>query len=193
MKRVCIFCGSYNGVRTEYAEMASVLATGLAERGIEIVYGGSKVGLMGIVADAALAAGGKVIGVIPKSLMDRELAHARLTALHVVGTMHERKALMAELSDGFIALPGGFGTLDELFEIVTWAQLGLHRKPIALLNVLGFYAPLIEMAQHLVREGFVTRPVNDLIVAADNPQTLLNTLETYVPPYVDKWIKKEDL
>lgn len=193
MKRVCIFCGSYNGTRAEYAEMARLLAIGLAERGIEIVYGGSKVGLMGVIADAALAAGGTVIGVIPQSLMDRELAHERLTALHVVGTMHERKAMMAQLSDGFIALPGGFGTLDELFEIVTWAQLGLHRKPIALLNVLGFYAPLIEMAKHLVSEGFVTRPVNDLLVSADNPETLLNTLQTYVPPYVDKWIKKENL
>jgi uncharacterized protein (TIGR00730 family) len=153
--RVCVFCGSAFGSRPVYAEVARSFGRGLAARGIGVVYGGASVGLMGELADAALAAGGEVIGVIPRSLVAREIAHAGLTELHVVETMHERKALMAELSDAIVALPGGAGTLDELFETLTWRQLGLHAKPIVLLDVDGFFEPLVALADHLVAEGFV--------------------------------------
>lgn len=155
LQRVCVFCGSASGARPEYAESARKLGTALAERGIGVVYGGASVGLMGAVADAALAAGGEAIGVIPQALVDREVAHEGLTDLRVVGSMHERKALMAELSDAFVALPGGMGTLEELFEIFTWRQLGLHAKPIWLLDVAGYWAGLEAFLGHAEAEGFL--------------------------------------
>ncbi len=153
--RICVFCGSAAGTRPEYAEAAAELGTALATRGLGLVYGGASVGLMGVVADAALAAGGEVVGVIPQALVDREVAHPGLTELHVVGTMHERKARMAELSGAFVVLPGGMGTLEELFEVVTWSQLGLHAKPIVLLDVAGYWAGLAAFLDHAGAEGFV--------------------------------------
>src|SRR5512142_817811 len=155
MKRVCVFCGSSVGVNPEYARMARRLGGALARRGMGLVYGGGGIGLMGAVADAALDAGGEVVGVIPRALQLRELAHANLTALHVVGSMHERKAKMAELSHAFVALPGGMGTLEELAEILTWAQLGLHQKPCGLLDVAGYYQPLVGFFDRAVAEGFL--------------------------------------
>src|SRR3546814_750650 len=155
--RLCVFCGSSDGARPAYRDAAHALGKALADAGIGLVYGGAAVGLMGAVADGALARGGEVMGVLPRSLADRELAHPGLTQLHVVGSMHERKAMMAKLSDGFIALPGGLGTFEELFEIWTWAQLGYHRKPVALLNVDGYYDGLLSFLDHPVREAFVDR------------------------------------
>ncbi len=155
-RSVCVFCGSAPGARPSYSLAAQELGRALAERSITLVYGGGRLGLMGIVADAALEAGGRVVGVIPRMLIERELAHPRLTRQHVVTTMHERKTLMAELSDGFVGLPGGMGTFDELVEIVTWAQLGLHAKPVILLNVENYFAPLYGMLDYAVEEGFVT-------------------------------------
>lgn len=153
--RLCVFCGSASGARPEYAAVARELGTALAERGIGVVYGGASVGMMGAVADAALAAGGEVIGVIPQALVDREIAHADLSALHVVDSMHARKALMADLSDAFLALPGGMGTLEELFEVFTWRQIGIHDKPIALLDVAGYWAGLVTFLEHAEAEGFL--------------------------------------
>src|SRR2546423_12186279 len=155
MNRICVFCGSNAGARPEYRKAAVELAEALADQRLGLVYGGASVGLMGVIADTVLARGGEVIGVIPRALFRREVAHDHLTTLHEVGSMHERKALMADLSDGFIALPGGFGTFDELFEITTWAQLGLHTKPIGLLNVAGYFTPLLTMVSHAVTEGFL--------------------------------------
>ncbi|HLO76698.1 MAG TPA: TIGR00730 family Rossman fold protein, partial [Magnetospirillum sp.] len=155
MRRVCVFCGSSRGTNPAYAEAAAATGRLIAQRGLGLVYGGGDVGLMGIVANAALAAGGEVIGVIPDALMRMEVGNPNLTALHVVGTMHERKAMMAELSDGFIALPGGIGTLEELFEVWTWGQLGLHPKPLGLLDVAGYYDHLHAFLDHTVAEGFL--------------------------------------
>lgn len=168
--RVCVFCGSAAGARPEYVAGATALGTGLADRGIGLVYGGASVGLMGAVADAALGAGGEVIGVIPQSLVDREVAHAGLSDLRVVGSMHERKALMAELSGAFVALPGGIGTFEELFEVWTWRQLGLHAKPIVLLDTAGYWAGLTAFLEHAGREGFVKAAPLDL--APDVPALL---------------------
>ncbi len=155
IRRLCVFCGSSAGREPGHRRLAEALARALAERGIGIVYGGARVGLMGALADAALAAGGEVIGVIPRALIEREIGHTGLTELRIVESMHERKALMAELADGFVALPGGVGTLEELFEVWTWAQLGLHAKPCALLDTDGFYAPLVAFLDHQVDAGFV--------------------------------------
>ena len=155
-RSICVFCGSAPGARPSYSSAAEELGRAFAERSITLVYGGGRLGLMGIVADATLKAGGRVIGVIPRMLIERELAHPALTRQHVVGTMHERKTLMAELSDGFVGLPGGMGTFDELVEIVTWAQLGLHAKPVVLVNVDNYFAPLYGMLDYAVKEGFVT-------------------------------------
>jgi len=174
--RVCVFCGSSTGVRPAYLETARELGTLLAERRIGLVYGGASVGLMGELADAVLAAGGEAIGVIPGRLLDRELAHAGLTELHVVETMHERKALMARLSDAIVALPGGFGTLDEFFEALTWRQLGLHAKPLALLDVDGFFTPLVALADHLVDEGFVLPEFRAILLVERDAATLLDRL-----------------
>lgn len=172
--RICVFCGSQPGRSPRYAHAAAELGKLLAARGITLVYGGASVGTMGVIADATLAAGGEVIGVIPASMVDRELAHQGLTELHVVGSMHERKALMAELSDGFLALPGGAGTMDELFEIWTWAQIGLHSKPIGVVDTDGFYRPLVEMVDHMVIEGFIRPGYRDFISVDPDPAALLD-------------------
>jgi uncharacterized protein (TIGR00730 family) len=177
VRRVCVFCGASSGRVPAYAEAARATGVALAGRGLGVVYGGGRVGLMGAVADAALAAGGEVVGVIPKELVDRELAHDGLTELHVVDSLHERKALMAELADGFVALPGGFGTLDELLEQLTWSQLGLHAKPIGLLDVEGYWRPLIALARHATEEGFVREADLRAIAISDDPGALLDRLE----------------
>jgi uncharacterized protein (TIGR00730 family) len=188
MKRVCVFAGSSAGVRPEYMAAATDLGRVLAARGIGLVYGGARVGLMGAVADAVLTGGGEVTGVIPRSLVEKEVAHSGLTELRVVTTMHERKALMADLSDAFIALPGGWGTLDEMFEILTWAQLGLHRKPCGLLNVLGYFDRLLSFLEHTMEQGFVRRECGSLLAVSDGPAALLDALQSQTPPVVEKWI-----
>jgi uncharacterized protein (TIGR00730 family) len=192
MKRICIYCGSSTGNQPLYREMAEAMGALLARRGIGLVYGGGNVGLMGIVADAALAGGGEVIGVIPRSLADREIAHGGVTDLRVVDSMHTRKALMAELSDAFIAMPGGVGTFEEFFEAVTWTQLGVHRKPCGLLNVGGFYTPLAAFIDQAVTEGFIKPIHRAVIVVDDDPERLLNSLATIKLPDVPKWIKKDE-
>ena len=187
---ICVFAGSSSGAREEYRAAAGTLGDALARRGLGLVYGGARVGLMGAMADAALAAGGRVIGVMPEALIAKEVAHRRLTELRVVKTMHERKAMMAELSDAFIAMPGGWGTLDEFCEILTWAQLGLHRKPCGLLNVGGYFDKLLAFVEHSVAEGFVRREHGDMIAVAAAPAALLDLLATHKPPVVEKWIEK---
>lgn len=186
--RICVFAGSNSGTRPEYIEAARSLGRELAQRNQGVVYGGGKVGLMGALADAALAAGAEVIGVIPESLMAKEVGHRGLTQLHVVESMHERKALMASLSAGFIALPGGWGTLEELFEVLTWGQLGLHRKPCGLLNVASYYDPLLAFLQHTVEEGFVKREQQSFIQVETAPGALLERMAAWQPPTVEKWI-----
>ena len=187
MKRICVFCGSNAGARSEYAEAAHALATVLAERKLGIVYGGGNVGLMGVLADAALARGGEVIGVIPQKLVDKEVAHHGVTELRIVETMHERKALMNDLSDAFLALPGGFGTLDEFFEVLTWAQLGFHGKPCALLNVAGYYDGMLAMLDHAVTERFLRPAHRELVIADTDPLRLLQRLSAFVPAPKGKW------
>jgi uncharacterized protein (TIGR00730 family) len=190
MSRVCVFTGSSSGVRGQYRSAAAALGQALATRGIGLVYGGARVGLMGAVADAALSAGGEVIGVIPRALVAKEVAHSGLTDLRVVGSMHERKALMSDLSDAFIAAPGGLGTLEELFEILTWAQLGLHHKPCGLFNVQGYFDPLLTFIDHSIREGFVQPEYRRLIVVAGAAEPLLDLLAAQTPPRVEKWIDR---
>jgi uncharacterized protein (TIGR00730 family) len=190
MKRVCVFLGSNPGTKPVYAEAARSLGRELARRGLTTVYGGSNVGLMRELADAALAAGGEVIGVIPESLRRKEIAHPGLTDLHVVGSMHERKAMMAELSDAFIALPGGLGTLEELCEILTWAQLGFHKKPCGLLDVEGYYAQLNAFLDTAVAQGFVMAPHRGMLLSAGQPAALLDLFAGYSAPTVNKWIEK---
>ena len=177
MQRVCVFCGASTGRRSAYAEAARGFGALLAERGLGLVYGGGRVGLMGALADGALAGGGEAIGVIPQGLVDRELAHPGLSELRVVQSLHERKAEMASLADAFVALPGGFGTLDELMEQLTWAQLGLHRKPVGLLDVEGYWAPLIAVARHATQEGFVRELDLEAIAVGDDGALLLDRLE----------------
>jgi len=189
LRRVCVFCGSSTGRHPAYRRLAEALGRTLAARGLGVVYGGGRVGLMGALADAALSAGGQVIGVIPQALMDREIGHRGLTELRIVGSMHERKALMAELGDGFVALPGGIGTLEELFEVWTWAQLGLHSKPCALLDTDGFYGPLVAFLDHLVDAGFVREAHRDMLLTAHSPEELLTALAAYRPPRVGKWLE----
>jgi len=179
LRRVCVFCGSKHGARPEYADAARAMGETLAAGGIGLVYGGGRVGLMGVVADAVLDAGGEVIGVIPDHMSDREIAHYGLTDLRIVASMHERKALMYELSDGFVALPGGLGTLEELFEITTWSQLGLHAKPTGLLDVDGFYSPLVAFLDQLVTEGFVHERHRRLLRVATDPVALLELLAAF--------------
>ncbi len=170
MKRLCVFCGSKSGSHPQYAEAVRRFAVALVGRGCDLVFGAGHVGLMGVLADAVLAAGGKAIGVIPQALVDRELAHNQLTELRVVHTMHERKALMADLADAFVALPGGYGTADELFEILTWAQLGIHTKPVGLLNIAGFFDPLLAWLDQCVREDFIHQNHRELLlVSAASP------------------------
>ena len=190
MKRVLVFCGSSPGGRPEYAQCAAELGRLAASRGIEIVYGGASVGLMGALADSALAAGGTVIGVIPTRLVEHEIAHAHLTKLHVVETMHERKALMAELSDAVIALPGGSGTLDELFELFTWKQLGLHRKPIGLLDVVGYWQPLVSFLEHAVNERFLRAEYLKDLQVEGSAEALLDRLGAHEHRSYDKWLDR---
>ena len=182
IRRVVVFCGSSPGNRPEYAAAAAELGRVLAKRGIGLVYGGASIGLMGAVADAALAAGTEVIGVIPQRLVELEIAHAGLSELHVVETMHQRKALMAELSDGVIALPGGTGTLDELFELFTWSQLGLHRKPIGLLDVAGYWQPLLALLEHAVAERFLRAAQRDKLLVERDPAALVERLTSWPAP-----------
>lgn len=182
LRRICVFCGASPGRDPRYAEAATAVGASLAGRGIELVYGGSRPGLMGAVADGALAAGGRVIGVIPAGLVDRELAHPSLTELRIVTTLHERKALMAELSDAFIALPGGLGTLEELAEVLSWAQLELHAKPVGALDVGGFFGPLVAHLDHAANEGFVSPAHRGLLIVEDDLDRLLERFETWQPP-----------
>jgi uncharacterized protein (TIGR00730 family) len=177
VRRVCVFCGSSSGRLPAYAEAARAFGGAVASRGLELVYGGGRVGLMGALADGALAAGGEVLGVIPQQLVDRELAHGGLTELRIVESLHERKALMAAHADAFVALPGGFGTLDELMEQLTWGQLGLHSKPVGLLDVEDYWRPLIAFARHATDEGFVREPDLGSIAVADDGEALLARLE----------------
>jgi uncharacterized protein (TIGR00730 family) len=193
MKHICVFCGSQSGTNGGHAETARELGRELARRGLALVYGGGRVGLMGEVATAALRAGGAVIGVIPQSLSAKEIAFGEATELVVVDTMHERKALMADRSDAFVALPGGFGTCDELFEILTWGQLGIHRKPVAVLNAGGFFDPLLAWADHMTAEGFLKAKHRELLLVAGTVPELFERLEVYRPPApVEKWATREE-
>lgn len=187
---LCVFCGSSAGVRPDYADAARALGAAIARRGFGLVYGGASVGLMGMVADGALSHGGTVIGVLPKSMQDRELAHTGLSELHIVGSMHERKAMMADRADGFIALPGGVGTLEEMFEIWTWGQLGYHRKPLGMLNVAGYYDGLLGFLDGTAAEGFVQPVHRGMLLAETDPDTLLDRIAGYEPPAVVKWIDR---
>jgi uncharacterized protein (TIGR00730 family) len=182
LRSVCVFCGASPGRDPRYPEAAAAVGAELARRGIELVYGGGRLGLMGTVADAALAAGGRVTGVIPSGLVDRELAHRGVTELRIVATLHERKAVMTELADAFIALPGGLGTLEELTEVLSWAQLGLHAKPIGALDVAGFYQPLVGHLDHAFAEGFVSERHRDLLIVDDDLGRLLSRLEAWESP-----------
>ncbi len=188
MKRICVFAGSNSGGSLAYAAAASDLGRTLAGRGLDVVYGGARVGLMGALADAALAAGGKVVGVMPEALVAKEVAHLGLSELHVVKSMHERKAMMADLADGFVALPGGLGTLEEFFEVLTWAQLGLHGKPCGLLNIEGYFEGLLAFLDHSVAEGFVKAEHRAMIPVAGTSDALLDAMESYRAPAVGKWI-----
>ena len=187
--RICVFSGSSHGYAPEYQAAATALGGLLAQNSFELVYGGAAVGLMGAVADATLAKGGRVTGVIPQALVDREVAHTGLTDLHVVNSMHERKSLMADLADGFIALPGGLGTLEELFEVWTWAQLGSHAKPCALLNVLGFYDRLLEFLDRVVAQGFLKPVHREMLLVEKEPAPLLRAMARYRAPVETKWIE----
>jgi uncharacterized protein (TIGR00730 family) len=193
MPSVCVFCGSSPGARPEYAEAARDLAAEMAARGLGLVFGAGRVGLMGVLADAMLGAGGHVAGVIPQALVDREVAHEGLSELEIVDSMHERKRRMAERSDAFVALPGGIGTLEELFEVFTWAQLGIHAKPCGLLDVAGYYRPLREMLDAMVSERFLRPQHRELLVVAATPAELLDRLEAHRPPPVEKWLDRLSL
>jgi uncharacterized protein (TIGR00730 family) len=190
MRRICVFCGSSPGVRPSYADAAKNLARHLAANNVGIVFGGSKLGLMGVLADTALAASGDVIGVIPRKLVEREVSHPRLRDLRVVNSMHERKALMAELSDAFIAMPGGFGTFEEFCEVLTWSQLGLHGKPCGLLNVDGYFDHLLALFDHAVGEKFLKPEHRRMVIADSCPESLVESLRGYHMPRVEKWIDR---
>jgi len=191
MRSLCVFAGSSPGARPDYARAAAELGTAVAARGWTVVYGGASIGLMGVLADAALAAGGRVIGVIPDALLRKEVAHGGLSELRIVTTMHERKALMAELSDGVAALPGGFGTLEELFEMLTWAQLGFHQKPCGLLNAAGYFDPLLAFLDRSVSERFVHPAHRDILLSHASAEALLDALESWVARPFDKWLDRE--
>src|ERR1017187_596861 len=191
MRRICVFCGSSPGSRAEYRAATEELGAELVRRSIGLVYGGGNVGLMGVLADAVLKAGGEAVGVIQENIMSREVGHNGLTKLHVVHSMHERKALMADLSDAFIALPGGFGTLEEFCEVLTWAQLGLHAKPCGILNVLGYYSPLLAMFDHAVKERFLKQENRRLVVARESATELLRALEQWRPALVESRLNRE--
>ncbi|MFD2217038.1 TIGR00730 family Rossman fold protein [Metabacillus endolithicus] len=188
MKRICVFCGSSPGASDLYSEDAAKLGAQLAKEGITLVYGGSKVGIMGVVANAALQAGGEVIGVIPKMLMERELAHPGLSELIIVHSMHERKAKMEELSDGFVVLPGGPGTMEEFFEVYTWAQLGEHRKPIGMMNSNHYYDKLLAFFDHMIQEQFLKPEYRSMVIVDSDPEQLIQKFRSYEPPLLTKWI-----
>jgi uncharacterized protein (TIGR00730 family) len=193
MKSITVFCGSSSGVRTEYAEAARDLAHLLVKKGIRLVYGGGNIGLMGIIADEVMKSGGEVVGIIPDSLDKKEVGHRGLTKLHVVTSMHERKAMMAEMADGFIAMPGGIGTFEEFFEILTWAQLGFHDKPCGILNVANYYDGLLALCDNAVAEGFL-RPVHRQLILDDfDADSLLDKMANFQPKSLEKWIEKGDL
>lgn len=193
MKSICVYCGSNFGTRDSYLEAAQSLCLEIAKREISLVYGGGNTGLMGAVADFALAAGGKVIGVIPQALVDKEAAHTGLTDLRVVESMHERKSLMADLSDAFIALPGGLGTLEEFCEVATWTQLGFHRKACGLLNIEGFYDRLLSFLDYATEEKFIRPEHRTIFISEDNPVKLINRLDEFELPTLPKWIDQEQL
>ncbi|MBE8726726.1 TIGR00730 family Rossman fold protein [Flavobacterium hungaricum] len=193
MKRITVFCASSFGTDKIYEEQAALVGKTLAEQNIELIYGGANVGLMGAVADAALNAGGKVIGVLPNFLRSKEIAHLGLTELILVESMHERKTKMNDLCDGVIALPGGFGTLEELFEMLTWAQLGLHKKPIAILNINGFYDALITLLETMTEKGLLKEVNQKMLLVSDNIDDLLHQMKNYEAPTVGKWIEKKEL
>jgi len=190
MDRLCVFSGSSPGAHPDYVRAAEELGRALAGQGVALVYGGASVGLMGVLADAALDAGGEVVGVIPQALVEREIAHPGLSDLRIVGSMHERKALMAELADGFVALPGGMGTLEELFEVYTWTQLGLHSKPLGLLEVRGYYAQLVAFLDHTVEERFMTVEHREMLVVEQRAEALLEAFRRWRPPARTKWIDR---
>lgn len=191
MNRITVFCGSSFGIEEIYKEQATLLGQTLVKQNIELVYGGANVGLMGAVADGVLNAGGKAIGVLPNFLRSKEIAHQGLTELILVESMHERKTKMNDLCDGVIALPGGFGTLEELFEMLTWAQLGLHKKPIAILNINGFYDSLIELTETMVEKGLLKDVNQKMLLVSDDIDDLLDQMKNYIPPTVGKWIDKD--
>jgi uncharacterized protein (TIGR00730 family) len=191
LSSVCVFCGSNPGVDPAYLEAARHLGRGLAERGLRLVYGGARVGMMGALADAAIGAGGEVTGVIPRQIVDLEVGHDGVADLRIVDSMHERKALMADLADAFVALPGGIGTLEELFEVFTWAHLGLHRKPLGLLDVAGYYAPLEAMLDHAVEQRFLRPGTRAMLVRDDSLDALLERFEAWEPPRGAKWIDRD--
>lgn len=189
MKRIAVYCGSNKGIRPEYAAAAEKVGTLIAREKIELVYGGGSLGLMGIVADAALKEGGHVIGVVPEKLVIKEVVHEKLPDLRIVKNMHERKALMAELSDGFIALPGGYGTFEEFFEVLAWSQLGWHQKPFGLLDIAGFYELLMAFLDHTQREGFIRPLHRELVLVESNPEKILQRLKDFRPPNEVKWVR----
>ncbi|MFW5735081.1 MAG: TIGR00730 family Rossman fold protein [Oceanidesulfovibrio sp.] len=192
MRRICIFCGSNPGNDPVFANRAQAMGEALAKRGLGMVYGGAAVGLMGRTADAALANGAEVIGVLPRALAAKELAHPGLSELHIVDSMHERKALMAKLSDGFIAMPGGIGTFEEICEVYTWSQLGFHDKPCGLLNVNGYYDCFLDMLDNAVTQGFLKQAHRSILYASPTPETLIDAFESYEPPRTNKWIEREN-
>ena len=188
---VCVFCAANPGVNPAYATQATAMGRFLAESGRRVVFGGGRTGLMGALAEGALAAGGEVIGIMPRHLVDREVAHTGLTELLVVESMHERKSRLADLSDGFLAMPGGLGTLEELFEVWTWGQLGLHRKPYGILEVGGFFGPLLGFIDHAVREGFIRQEYRDLLVVDTEPASLISRMEAMSPPALPRWVDRD--
>ena len=192
MNRICVFCGSRPGARPEYAAGARELGAALVEAGLTLVYGGGRVGLMGIIADEVLARGGEVIGVIPRQLWKREVGHAAVADLRIVGSMHERKALLSDLADGFVALPGGVGTFEEIFEVWTWAQLGVHRKPCGLLDLGGYYRPLLGFLDQATAEGFLDPVTRRSLIVEEEPAELLRRFATYEAPQVRHWIDAEE-
>jgi uncharacterized protein (TIGR00730 family) len=193
MKSICVYCGSSTGASPVYTEAAKALANQLVANDIALVYGGGNVGLMGVIADEVMRLGGQATGVIPQALMNKEVGHTGLSKLHIVSNMHERKAMMADLSDGFIAMPGGVGTLEELFEVFTWAQLGFHTKPIGVLNVDGFYDSLIAFLNHTVQSRFLKAEHMAMLFNEAEPEKLVQRFRQYQPVLVDKWLKKQDL
>lgn len=193
IRKICVYCGSSTGKDPAFAHAAVALGQALVERNIGLVYGGAAVGIMGKVADAVLAAGGEAVGVIPEALAVKEVAHENLAKLHVVASMHERKAMMAELSDGFIALPGGWGTLEEIFEILTWAQLGFHDKPCGLLNIGGYYDHLVGFLENSFEQQFVNELYRPMLMTSDKPVSLLDQFASYKAPKVRKWMSEDEL